>query len=289
MLLPLRMAAAGYVLAMALSWPATAQPVGQIWATWEGSASWLMLPLILRTHPGRWIRVPPVPAYRSPEEAPLTANQSLPASLYLLAYNTRKNELAKKAWLDYLIRGAVLCELIIGGYLVEVSRRPRAAANGQGARQPADPMLSWVLDELRGDTGLTWRRLLRQDAAQSLAAIEQRLAQQRLISAGPGGSVTGRVTAADPAAIESMQESVRAALTGQVDPAALAARDAALAALAAVVPLPTVISRREARRNAAALAALGDRAAEQSPALRSLIAQMRRTRGRSFSAAGPVR
>ncbi len=219
----------------------------------------------------------------------MTANQSLPASLYLLAYNTRKNELAKKAWLDYLIRGAVLCELIIGGYLVEVSRRPRAAANGQGARQPADPMLSWVLDELRGDTGLTWRRLLRQDAAQSLAAIEQRLAQQRLISAGPGGSVTGRVTAADPAAIESMQESVRAALTGQVDPAALAARDAALAALAAVVPLPTVISRREARRNAAALAALGDRAAEQSPALRSLIAQMRRTRGRSFSAAGPVR
>jgi hypothetical protein len=219
----------------------------------------------------------------------LTANQSLPASLYLLAYNTRKNELAKKAWLDYLIRGAVLCELIIGGYLVEESRRPRAAANGQGARKPADPMLSWVLDELRGDPGLTWRRLLRQDAAQSLAAIEQRLAQQRLISAGPGGSVTGRVTATDPAAIESMQESVRAALTGQVDPAALAARDAALAALAAVVPLPTVISRREARQNAAALAALGDRAAEQTPALRSLIAQMRRTRGRSFSAAGPVR
>jgi hypothetical protein len=101
--------------------------------------------------------------------------------------------------------------------------------------------------------------------------------------------VTGPVTAADPAAIESMQESVRAALTGQVDPAALAARDAALAALAAVVPLPTVISRREARRHAAALAALGDRAAEQNPALRSLIAQMRRTRGRSFSAAGPVR
>ena len=154
----------------------------------------------------------------------MTANQSLPASLYLLAYNTRKNELATKAWLDYLVRGAVLCELIIGGYLIEVSSRPRAAANGRGARQPADPMLSWVLDELRGDTGLTWRRLLRQDAAQSLAAIEQRLAQQRLISAGPGGSVTGRVTAADPAAIESMQESVRAALTGQVDPAALAAR-----------------------------------------------------------------
>jgi hypothetical protein len=85
-----------------------------------------------------------------------------------------------------------------------------------------------------------------------------------------------------------MQESVRAALTGQVDPAELPARDAALAALAAVVPLPTVISRREVRRYADALAALDDRAAEQHPAFRSLITQMRRTRGRSFSAGGPV-
>ena len=178
----------------------------------------------------------------------MTADQTLPASLYLLAYNTRKNELAKKAWLDYLVRGAVLCELIIRGYLVEIGRRPRAmAVNGQGTGGPADPMLRWVLDELRQDPGLTWRQLLRQDATQSLAAVEQHLAHEHLISAAPGGSVTGPVTAADPVAIESMQESVRAALTGQVDPAALQARDAALAALAAVVPLPTVISRREAR------------------------------------------
>jgi Golgi phosphoprotein 3 (GPP34) len=220
----------------------------------------------------------------------MTAEQTLPASLYLLAYDTTKNELAKKAWLDYLVRGAVLCELIIRGYLVEVGRRPRAmAVNGHGTSRPADPMLSLVLDELRQDPGLTWRRLLRQDATQSLAAVEQQLAHERLISAGPGGSVTGPVAAADPAAVESMQESVRAALTGQVDPAALPARDAALAALAAVVPLPTVISRREVRRHADVLAALGDRAAEQRPALRSLIAQMRRTRGRSFSAGGPVR
>ena len=220
----------------------------------------------------------------------MTAEQTLPASLYLLAYNTRKNELAKKAWLDYLVRGAVLCELIIRGYLVEIGRRPRAmAVNGRGSGGPADPMLRWVLDELRQGPGLTWRQLLRQDATQSLAAIEQQLAHEHLISAAPGGSVTGPVTAADPVAIESLQESVRAALTGQVDPAALQARDAALAALAAVVPLPTVISRREARRHADVLAALGDRAAEQRPALRSLIAQMRRTRGRSFSAGGPVR
>ena len=162
------------------------------------------------------------------------------------------------------------------------------AVNSHGTSGPADPMLSLVLDELRQDPGLTWRKLLRQDATQSLAAVEQQLAHERLISAGPGGSVTGPVTGADPVAIESMQESVRAALTGQVDPAALPARDAALAALAAVVPLPTVISRREVRRHADVLAALGDRAAEQRPALRSLIAQMRRTRGRSFSAGGPV-
>jgi ubiquinone/menaquinone biosynthesis C-methylase UbiE len=62
----------------------------------------------------------------------MMATLSLPGSLYLLAYDTRKNELAKRAWLDYLVRGAMLCELIIRGHLVEVGRRPHAmAVNGQ--------------------------------------------------------------------------------------------------------------------------------------------------------------
>ncbi len=86
-----------------------------------------------------------------------------------------------------------------------------------------------------------------------------------------------------------MHRSMHAILTGQGDPAGQPVRDAALAALAAVVPLPTVLSRGEQRRHAATIEAVGDRAAAGSPAIRPLIAQMRRTRGRSFSAGWPAR
>jgi hypothetical protein len=210
----------------------------------------------------------------------MNTTQTLPAATYLLAYDTTKKDLAKKAWLEYLIRGAALGELILGGHLSGDARRAQAVQAGK----PADPMLSRVLDDVVQSDRPSWKHLLHTHARETLASVEQQLTRDSAISIGPGGSVA----AADPAAVESLQDAARTALTGRHDPDGLSEREAALAALAAIVPLPTVLSRKEQRSHAITIDAISDRAAAAHPAFRSLLTQMRRTRGRSFSAGGPV-
>ncbi len=75
----------------------------------------------------------------------MTIHQTLPTAIYLLAYDTRKNKLAKKAWLDYLVHGAALSELALDGYLTAIGGHPQATAVGE----PADAVLGAVLDEIR--------------------------------------------------------------------------------------------------------------------------------------------
>ena len=65
--------------------------------------------------------------------------------------------------------------------------------------------------------------------------------------------------------------------------------DAALVAMASVVPLRTVFERRRKRQDRERIETLTRRASLRAPGFDRMLQQMRRTRSRSYSAGGPIR
>ena len=65
--------------------------------------------------------------------------------------------------------------------------------------------------------------------------------------------------------------------------------DAALVAMASVVPLRTVFERRRKRQDRERIETLTRRVSLRAPGYDRMRQQMRRTRSRSYSAGGPIR
>jgi hypothetical protein len=157
----------------------------------------------------------------------------------------------------------------------------RAVHPAAGQRHP-DQVLDLVLAEVEGATARDWRALLHHSKA-TLQAVED-----RLVRAGTVRRKGRGIVALDRETVAAIQAKARRLLHDDADPAPVDLGDAVLVTLASVVPLRTVFDRRRKHQDQGRVADLAGRACQGVPGFERLLAQVRHTRGRSYSAGGPV-
>jgi Golgi phosphoprotein 3 (GPP34) len=191
--------------------------------------------------------------------------ESLPARIYLSAFDPTKQRLTGRGTLGVLMRAAALTELLHAGRLRDVDGRP--AVQGPAS----DPLLTeiaasrprpWAHWVGRGEKAI-WREV--QDAL--VAAGRIRLEPYRVLGIFPAT----RVVVLDPMVVPRLRETMSRILrdpgpADRVDPA-----DAALVALAAVGGLRTAIDRRSTREHKARIVELSAVAGPAVPAVRKVI------------------
>ena len=203
----------------------------------------------------------------------MDTGQRLPARMYLLAYDLDKDKPSGRAWLDYLVQGAALTELLAEGLLIDTGVKVIPAVEG-----PADEVLRLVWQQAAGSRPHGWRGLLRQGKV-TLAAVED-----QLIQAGAFERKGRGLVAMDREAIAALQAWARQIRSGEAGDEGSAVFDAALVAMASVVPLRTVFERRRRRQDRERIETLTRRVSLRAPGFDRMLQQMRRTRGRSYSA-----
>jgi hypothetical protein len=171
----------------------------------------------------------------------MTLPESLPARLYLLAYDTEKNRMTAQAQLGLVLRAAALADLYLAGRVSDDNGKARAA----GGRRPAgDPLLDELLQQLAEHRPRSWQGWIahgqhtaRTVRAQLEAAWWLRVERRRILP--------DRVELLDRVPVQRYADELRAALRR---PASLAEpRTAAVLALAARGEVANVISRAERR------------------------------------------
>lgn len=181
--------------------------------------------------------------------------ETLPERLFLLAYDTERERLARWTDVGLLVRAAALAELELLGALVDENGR----ATLPRARRPvvADPLLREVLAEVEAaPRPRRWQHWVDRRTGKARAAVELRLVADRVITAEPyrvlGIIARTRITVRDPLIVGRLHAQVADALRSRtVDP-----RDAAMVALAAAGELRTVFGWRQRRAHRARIAEL---------------------------------
>jgi hypothetical protein len=196
---------------------------------------------------------------------------SLPAQLYLLAYDPRKERLTARTQLGYLMRAAALTDLRLGGKIADGGRKVRVTNPGG----VPDPVLAGVLREVADSRPRTWTSWVRRGERRTRLAVRAQLDADGWIRVEPrrvlGIFPTTRITIRDPLVIQRLTDRLGTALRGpDADP-----RAAALVALAAAGELRTVLPRAKAREYKRRIADLSERTGPAVPALRRVIQQVR--------------
>lgn len=169
--------------------------------------------------------------------------ESLPARMYLLAYDTGKNRLTARTQLGLVLRAAALADLYLAERLTDERGRPRAVPG----RPMGDPVLDGLLDQIAGRRPRSWHRWIGSQERGTIRAVRDQLEAGRCITVRRRILRSARIELRDPRAVRQYADQVRAALRA---PAARAEpRTAAALALAARGEVPTVVSRRERREH----------------------------------------
>jgi hypothetical protein len=191
--------------------------------------------------------------------------ESLPARIYLLAYDTSKRRLTSRGQLGVLVRAASLTELFLGGSLRDVEGRPCVEGGATGP----------VLTEIAQSRPHRWAYWVGRGDRKALRAVQDELVGARTIrletSRFFGIFRTTRVVVLDPMVVQRLRDAVDRTLrssgpTDQVDPV-----DAAMVALAAIGGLRTAIDRRTGRAFKSRIAELALLAGPAVPAVRTVI------------------
>lgn len=181
--------------------------------------------------------------------------ETLPERLFLLAYDTDRERLARWTDVGLLVRAAALAELELLGALVD--ERGRATPPRVGRPAVADPLLREVLAEIEAaPRPRRWQHWVQRGKRRARSAVERRLVAERVITAHPyrvlGVIPRTRITVRDPLLIGHLRARVAEVLRARtVDP-----RDAAMVALAATGELRTVFGWRQRRAHRARIAEL---------------------------------
>lgn len=191
---------------------------------------------------------------------------SLPAQVYLLACDLGTDKLSAWPWLDYLVQGAALGELALGGYLT--GGEGEGGLRQQPGRWPTEPLLSEVL---RTVEGRSWRQALRHGTPTLMATRDRLVRDGVLVLRGHRTAVLAK------APVQRLQDQARGILlSGE----GVTAEQAAPVVLAAVAPLTIIASRRQWRLREDRVAQLTRLAAREAPTFGQMVAQMRKGRGR---------
>jgi hypothetical protein len=213
--------------------------------------------------------------------------ESLPAELFLLAYDTRKGKLTERSHLGYILRAAALSDLWLSGHLVDTGGK---AEPGKAKTAPADPLLGAVLDQVAHAPGKPWRHWIRKDQRAAVHVVRDQLETDRVIKVEKyralGVFPATRITLRQAQLPARLASRVSGAVRGsqplrRVDP-----HDAALAALAAAAELRVVLSRAQRRDAKARIAQLTEAAGPVPPALRKVIRDVNAATAAAASSGG---
>lgn len=196
--------------------------------------------------------------------------ESLPARLYLLAYDKRRQRLTARIQLGYVLRAAALADLELRGDLADEDGKVRVVAD----RRVEDPVLDAVLQEIAGSRPRTWGHWVRAGQRATKRAVRDQLDAGRWIRVEPrrvlGLFPAATVTLRDPRALSRLTLTAARTLHGGRPAERLDRRDAALVALAAAGELP-LLSRRQRREQRRRITRLTERSGSAAPALHKVV------------------
>jgi hypothetical protein len=208
---------------------------------------------------------------------------TLPAKLYLLAWDPDRQRLSHRDDLGYLLRGAILADLSLRGCVRDEDGHVRAS----GTKRTGDQLLDDVLREMSEDRPRGWGAWVRRRARATLIAVEDQLAATGVVTVDTrralGVFPRRRAMVTEPAALRA---AVRDAALGNRPVSSISDTDAALVALAATGDLRTVLSRRERKDNAERIEACTARCGKAAPALRKVLTSVKAARASAAAAGG---
>jgi hypothetical protein len=202
----------------------------------------------------------------------MTVPHTLPARLYLTAYDTERKKMTRTSRLHHLVRAAALEELLLRGLVAD--RDGKVVVTGSGTT--GDPVLDGVLELVRAsDRQRPWKHWVRKHATRTRDAQRDQLAAERLVRVERrrilGVVPHTVVTARDSRAPRAMQRVANSALTGVTPTTQLDQRDVALAAIAAIGELDTVCKGSVRRENRARIKELIALSGPAVPALHKVL------------------
>ncbi|SDM84425.1 GOLPH3/VPS74 family protein [Allokutzneria albata] len=196
---------------------------------------------------------------------------SLPARLFLLAYDQDRGRLTGGAALAPLLRAAALAELHLGGGLADV----RGKAHAVAATASGDPVLDQVLALVGSAKARSWQYWITYRPRTTVAAVREALVASGHIRVtrrrGLGLFRTTKITLVDPGEATHIASLASEALRGAWPVAEVDLRDAAVVCLAAAAKLRTVVSRADRRAYRGRLAELSARVGPVPTALRKAL------------------
>ncbi|WP_210587868.1 GPP34 family phosphoprotein [Streptomyces sp. GESEQ-35] len=201
---------------------------------------------------------------------------SLPARLYLLAWDTTRNEVTGAAHLPYVVRAGALTELAQRGLLTDVDG---IATPVDMDSRTGDAVLDGLLELVRESRPHRWRSWVKLHARVTLDAVREKLAadgylavmKKRVLGVFP--SVEYGVERA--AVVEALREEARQVLEGPVPVAEVSDRDAAVVTLAVAGGLRMLVPRKERSRHEERVEALTERSGAAAPGLRTVVREVR--------------
>ena len=199
---------------------------------------------------------------------------SLPAHLYLLAWDTSKSEITGATQIPQLVRAGALTELAQRGLLVDDDG---IATPVDMDASTGDAVLDGLLELVRESRPHRWQSWVTLHARITLDAVREQLAAGGSLRARKRRALglfpTVEYDLARPAAVEALQEEARAILRGPVPAVDLSDRDAAVVALAAAAGLRTLLPRKVSHDTR--VEELIERSGQAAPALRKVVHELR--------------
>ncbi|WP_329521389.1 GOLPH3/VPS74 family protein [Spirillospora sp. NBC_01491] len=196
---------------------------------------------------------------------------SLPARMFLLAYDVNKQRMAGSGGrLGYVLRAAALTELYLDGRLAEERRRPVPGTPGD------DPY--GVLAQISTSRPRSWQYWVRKDNRAIVGTVRAelerggwiRVRRRRVLGLFP----STRVTVRDTRVVKELWGGASSALRGR-PVAHVNSYDAAAVALAAAGELKTVLPGSDRRRHKRRIEELTARSGPAAPAVRKVIRSQR--------------
>lgn len=205
-----------------------------------------------------------------------TGSLSLPARLYLLAWDTTKLKVTDAAHLPHIVRAGALTELAQRGLLADVDG---IATPTDPDAQTGDPVLDGLLELVEESRPHRWKTWVGLRARVTLDAVRAQLAADGYLRAektrvlGLFPSVEYEIDRV--AVVDALRAEAREVLEGPVPVEQVPERDAALVALAAGAELRTLLSGKEQRQYKQRIEDLVERSGATTPAMKKAVQEVR--------------
>jgi hypothetical protein len=195
--------------------------------------------------------------------------ESLPARLYLLAFDTEKGRLTSRSQLGLVLRAAALADLYLDGRLADDGGKVQATGTGP----VGDPVLDDVLQETADGSRRSWHRSVGRHERRTVRAVRDQLEAGGWFTIEHRALLPDRIELREAYRVRQYADSVKAALR---EPAArVDSRVAAVLALAANGEVKALLPRHERREHRDRLAELADGIAPVADGLKKALRSQR--------------